>query len=161
MSNVLYFPNIRSEGGRPTATGTQVTDAAASTKICLDTFVRNDNSNPIFISSSTKTVLETRFHDCSSTTINAVGGAFVEIATAAALANTIKLMKVACTFGEPISIRKAANAGAAATASDIALLNQGQSDDFEVSLVAGDRLWVRSRTSSNITSGYLTINLLG
>ena len=106
-------------------------------------------------------VLETRFHDCSVTNIQAVGGSFVEIETAAALANTISKMKVSCTFGEPISIRKAANAGAAAAAADIALLNQGQSADFEVSLLAGDKLWVRSRTATLVNSGYLTVNLIG
>lgn len=106
-------------------------------------------------------VLETRFHSCASTNIQGSGGSFVEIETAAALANTISKMKVSCTFGEPISIRIGANAAAAAAANDIALLNAGQTADFEVSLASGDKLWVRSRTTTAVNTGYLTVNLIG
>lgn len=161
MSNVLYFPNLRAAGDRPTATGTVVTDASTVDKTCLDVFARNDAVNPLYVSTSAGTVVETRFHDCSSTQINGSAGAFVEIETAAALTHTITQMMVNCTFGEPIRIRKAATALAAASASDIALLNQGQSATFDVSLSSGDKLWVKSASTTAVTTGYLTLNLKG
>lgn len=142
------------------ATGTLV-----GTKQCLDVSPQNTALTPIYVSgigSSAGAVKETRFHDCSSTNIAAAGGTWVQIGGATALANTITKMKVSCTFGEPIGIRKAATAGAAAALSDDnALLNQGQSTDFEVSFASGDKLWALSKSSNAITSGYLTLNLIG
>lgn len=142
------------------ATGTLV-----GTSECLDVRPQNTAGTPIYVSgvgAASGRVLETRFHDTSSTTINASGGTWVQIGGATALANTITKMKVSCTFGEPIGIRKAATAGAAAAlADDNALLNQGQSADFEVSFASGDKLWALSKSSNSISSGYLTLNLVG
>jgi hypothetical protein len=154
-------------------TGTNVTDSAAVIHRAMDVFARNSIADPLYVSGvSGLTVKEVRYHDTSSVNIQANSGAFVEIGTgatsglAAAVANTILNMKVACTFGEPIVIRKAASAAAAlaqevATTAPLAILNQGQSQEFPVSLVAGDRLWVQSKSATAITAGYLTLNLEG
>lgn len=105
--------------------------------------------------------LETRLHDCSVVNINDNAGAFIQIETAAALANAISKMKVSCTFGEPIQIRKGANAAAALAGTDLALLNQGQTADFDVNLSVGDKLWVRSASANPVSTGYLALNLVG
>lgn len=140
-----------------------VTGTAVSTKQCMDVAPQNTAGTPLYISSvgAATYVRETRFHDCSSVNIAASGGTWVQIGGSTALANTITKMKVSCTFGEPIGIRKAASAVAAAALSDDhALLNQGQSADFEVSFASGDKLWVLSKVNL-VSSGYLTLNLVG
>lgn len=154
----LYLANLKRM-----ASGTSLVVGVA-TKRCLDVFVRNDASNPIYVAGvSGLEVLEYRFHDCSSTQINQVGGAYVEIETAAAIANTIQKMIICPTFGEPLIIRKAADAAAAAAqaTAPVAVLNRGQTLTIECSLVATDRLWVRSLSATDITSGELVVNLLG
>lgn len=147
MKAQIYFANLKRA----------ITGTTVGSKQALDVNVVQS----VIPGGTGLSVLETRFHECSVTNIQAKSGSFVEIESAAALANTISKMKVSCTFGEPISIRKGANAAAAAAATDLALLNQGQTADFEVSLSSGDKLWVRSRTSTAINTGYLTLNLIG
>lgn len=147
MKAQIYFANLKRA----------ITGTTVGSKQALDVNVVQS----VVPGGSGQTVLETRYHDCAVDTINNNGGAFIEIETAAALANTIALMKISCTFGQPIVIRKAANAGAAAAAADLAMVNKGQSLDVPVNLVAGDRLWVRSMSTTAVSSGLLTLNLIG
>ena len=109
-------------------------------------------------------VQETRYHDNASTNIQSNVGNFVEIGTspvASALGVNITKIMASCTFGEPIVIRKGANAAAAAGNPDLCLLNRGEKSEFPVSLVAGDRLWVRSKSGNAAVTGLLTLNLIG
>lgn len=147
MKAQIYFANLKRA----------ITGTTVGAKQALDVNVVQS----VVPAGSGQTVLETRFHDCASTGIQAVGGNFVEIETAAALANTIAQMKVSATFAAPIQIRKAASAVAAAAAPDIALLNKGQTMEVPVNLVAGDRLWVRSASTATASTGHLTLNLIG
>jgi len=108
------------------------------------------------------TVTESRFHDTAVDNINDNAGAYVEVETAAALiANTTKI-QITNTLGEPLSFKKAANAGAAAASTDGFNTNRGEGPltlDYIMSI--GDRLWVRSLTSTPVTSGEIVINFMG
>lgn len=166
MSSGIFFQNLKALGQRYMATGTQVTDSAAVNRACLDVFARNTATDPLYVSVvSGLRVRETRFHDCASVNINDNAGAFVEVGTggyAAAIgANAILRVHVAAAFGEPITFRVAANAGAAAAAADAFILNRGGTAEFDVLISPGDRLWVRSLTAVSITDGILTLNLAG
>lgn len=168
MSNVLYYPNLRASGLRPTSTGTEVTDSGAEVHACLDVFARNSVADPLFVTAVAATlsvVRETRFHDTSSVAINDSAGAFVEIGTggyAAVIGATpITSIQINCSFGEPVTIRKAASAVAAAAAVDLCILNRGEQETFGVSILTGERIWVRSLTSVAVSSGILTVNLAG
>lgn len=56
MGNPIYFPNLKHlTTSKSLATGTTVTDAAALDHQCLDTFVRNDASNPLQITGTVVT----------------------------------------------------------------------------------------------------------
>lgn len=154
MANTIWFPNIRE-----VSTGTTV-----ATSRCLDVSPKNTAGTPLYVSdvgSAGTSVLETRFHDAASTNINDSAGAFVEIETAAALASNITVLKVNSTIGEPLAFGAGADAGAAAS-NIICVLNRGEGpSDFPVSLSTGDRIWVRSLTTTSVTSGELTVNLVG
>jgi hypothetical protein len=147
MKASIYFANLKKA-----LTGTKI-----GAKYALDVNVLQS----VVPGGSGQTVLETRFHDTAVTQINNNAGAFVEIQTAAALANTIAILRANCTFGEPIQIRKGANAGAAAANPDLCILNRGEAAQFPVSLIAGDRIWVRALMANPVNGGELTINLMG
>jgi hypothetical protein len=151
MGDVLKFPNL-GQGNPQSATGTQV-----GVSTCLDVAPKNTAGTPLFVSSTPLSVKEKRYHDTASTAINASGGAWIEVETAAAIANTIAALKGAWNGDEPVEIGKGANAGAVTS-----LVNVGAGEDFEygVSLVATDKIWVRS-LSANVPTGRLTLNLMG
>jgi hypothetical protein len=170
MGDVIHFPNLKAANLRSVATGTQITDASAANHACLDVFARNDAINPLYVSGvSGIRVRETRFHDAAGVNINDVSGAFVEIGTdpataaaaPAAIANTTSKLIISSTIGEPLCIRLGANAGAAALASDLCIINRGQSVEIDVALIATNQLWIRSLTSVAVTDGILTMNLCG
>jgi hypothetical protein len=153
MSNVLYFPNLKRSGSLgPVATGTQV-----GTKTALDVCPANTPVTPLYVSGSPLVVRESRFHDTASTAINASGGAWVQIATAADVANTIAQIKGAWNGDEPIAIGVGANAGAVTVLANIAA---GEDFDYGAVLAAGDKIWVKSLTTT-APSGRLTVNLMG
>lgn len=107
-------------------------------------------------------VIQAEFHDMSSVTINGNAGAWVALGSGGALPAAGRRIRLAYTSGQPFSIRKAANAGDAASASDLFVVNQGEdSFDVPVKLEAGDLLWVRSLSSTPIESGYITANIMG
>jgi len=149
MKAQIYFSNLKRA----------ITGTTVGAKHALDVNVLATVSP-----GSAEVVQETRYHDNSSVNIQNNAGTFVEIGTspaAAALGVAITKIKVNCTFGEPIVIRKGANAAAALAGSDLCLLNKGESNEFPVSLIAGDRLWVRSKSGNAVVSGLLTLNLIG
>lgn len=164
MASPIFFPNLRKDGDRAVATGTTV-NVGGEDHACIDAFIQNTVADPIPVAITTSTfILETRFHDCSVTNIQDVGGVFVEIGTspvAAATATAMSSMMLSCTFGEPVNIRLGANAAAAAAASDLVLVNQGQSMEVPVTIPLGSRIWVRSKSATAVNTGYLTLNLIG
>ena len=137
----LYLPILKRM-----ASGTAIV-VDAVTKRCLDVFVRNDSTHPLYVSGvSGLTVLETRFHDISSTNINGVAGAFVEIGTPAPadVANTILKMRVTCTFGTPVAIRKGVDATAAAAGAGLHYLRPFRHPDRRDHLLDARRcVWRR------------------
>ncbi len=103
-----------------------------------------------------------RFHDSAAVQINANSGAFVEVETAAAIASTVSKIHVTTTLGEPLAFRVAANAGAAAASTNGFNVNRGEGPlVLDFSMVAGDRLWVRSLTATAVTSGEVVLNFVG
>lgn len=106
-------------------------------------------------------VVGTRFHSMASANINANAGVFVELETAGTLSAS-KRIRISYTSGQPLQFRKGADATAAAAADDLFVVNQGEdSFDIPVQFSAGERIWVRSLSSTSVTSGYITANFLG
>jgi len=106
------------------------------------------------------TYKEHRFHDASSTTINASGGAYIQLETAADIANTITGMLVSNNTGASLVIGVGANSGAVTV---ISAISQGQSADLMlgVSLSSGNKVWVRALQNSAISSGELLVSFWG
>lgn len=114
-------------------------------------------------SSSTSNVVGTKYHDMSATSINASGGAFVEVRAAGVLAAAVKKINMAYTAGEPLAFRAAADpTSAAALSSDLFVINQGEDEQsLNVQIAAGLKLFVRSLSANAVSTGYITMNLLG
>jgi hypothetical protein len=68
-------------------------------------------------------------------------------------------MRVANNTGSAFAIAVGANAAAAAAATPIAVVHAGQTSEgqFTVSLANGDKVWVRSFESTDVTSGQLLV----
>lgn len=109
-----------------------------------------------------KDVVHTEVHDCSLVNIQGSAGVFVAIGSGAAMPQEIRSLRLSASFGTPFTIRVAADATAAASASNKIVVNRGE-DTFEVTikLNSGDKLWVRSLTTTAATSGFLTLNFMG
>lgn len=143
-----WFFNVRK-----TWTGTEVGD-----KVGADVNVINSASSPIVVLEELD-VLETRFHQGSVTNINGSAGAFVALGGGAALSNDIKQIHITTTMGEPLEIGVGASAGAAQRKF---IVNRGEGPlVLKINLDSGDELWVRSLTTSGVTSGEIVLNLLG
>jgi hypothetical protein len=105
----------------------------------------------------------TRFHDCAVTNIEADSGAFVQVGTRAvdnAVLPVVKELNVNATFGQPIEFRIGADATAADANPTLFLINKGAAVTLKVLLPAGERLWVRSLSSTAVASGILTLDLM-
>lgn len=109
-----------------------------------------------------KDVVHTEVHDCSSVNIQGSAGAFVALGTGAAMPQEIRSLRLSASFGNPFTIRVAADASGAASAANRIVVNRGE-DTFEITikLASGEKLWVRSLTSTAVTSGFLTVNFVG
>lgn len=105
--------------------------------------------------------LETRYHDAAAVNINDNTGAFVAVGSGAAISNTIYEININCTLGEPLDFRLGADATAAAANPSKWIMNRGAAVTLKIKLVAGDKLWVRSLTTSGVTGGEITLNLMG
>lgn len=143
-----------------------ITATTIGSKYSLDVNVANTAAVPV--SPSELAMREFRHQDTSVTAINARSGAFVQIGdtnfAAADIANTITKLKVANNTGYPLIISKGADATAAASSANyLGVVNEGQTSEavFGVSLVATDKIWVRSMGSSSVSSGILVVTLFG
>lgn len=107
-------------------------------------------------------VKEIRYQDCAVDNINDSAGLFVEVggASAAAFGSSMVRIQLTCTFGEPLEFRKGTSAANAATNPVEFIVNRGCNNEIPVTITAADRLWVRSLTTSSVTSGELTMNFI-
>ena len=92
-------------------------------------------------------------------TINNNAGAWVEFGGAVALASNILELAISFNVGEPLEIGVGPNAGAVTR---VAVSNQGEGPTkLGCTLLSGQFVWIRSLSTTAVTSGYLTMNLLG
>lgn len=155
MANPIYFQNLKTLNERPNATGTTI-----GVKTCLDVNVLNSVAVPV--STAQYSFQEYRYHDASATNINASSGAFIQVATAADIANTITELRINWHGGEPIVISSGADATAAALAANyLAVVHAGESFQVGCSLASGAKIWVRALKNAAIITDELIINLLG
>lgn len=102
-------------------------------------------------------IFETRFHNAASAGINASVGAWVEVETAAALAQAITGFHITTTIGEPLEFGTGASAGAVTRKW---IVNRGEGPlVLGSSLASGTRLWVRSLTTTAVSAGEIVLNL--
>ena len=172
MSNVLFFPNLKKQNERAVQTATIAQDDSSVDHVCADVFPRNSTTDPLninIVSSATLPVTgaaytykEKRFMNCATTNINGSGGAWIQIGDtdfpAANIANTISEIRINANLGNALQFGKGANAGAV---TEIGASGAGQSLALGVSLVAGDKVWVRAVQSAAVSSGELLVLFLG
>lgn len=141
-----------------------VTGTLTGGKYGLDVNVVN-STLPIAFSEGS--LLEYRFQDFSDTAVNELTGNFVQVGDtdhpAADIANTITRAKFSNNSGGALVFAIGANAGAAAAASPIAVVAQGQTSEasFGVALVSGNKIWVRALQDTAIDSGQVLVTLFG
>lgn len=139
-----YPPASGGSGGG--LTPTQVTNAVIA---ALDAVFPTDVKGPAL------------FHSAASVNVQAVSGAYVAIGTGAIPAGT-KAVQISSSLGQPISIKLAANAGAApASTRGIDLLSAGGPIMLQVLPTVGEQLFVRSLTATAISTQYLVVNFVG
>lgn len=156
MGDVLYFQNLKDAGGKATATGTLV-----GTSRCLDVSVKSSVAAPVFVSVVPTAVKESRVHDAATTNINGSAGAWVAFGGGTALANTITSLQISGNIDQPFQIGTGANAGAVTSR---VYVNAGGEPNLGVDstiFIAGQFLWIRSLTTTGVTGGIITMNLLG
>lgn len=109
---------------------------------------------------------ERRFHLPASKTINKRTGAWVQLDvnsdvaanTPANVANTCTALEMNLNEGSALEIGVGANAGAVTA---IAAGGAGQTKITGVTLVSGDKIWVRALQDVDITTGEILVVLLG
>jgi hypothetical protein len=109
------------------------------------------------------TTVATRYHDTATTTIPAFASNPVEIrvdsSSTGAVVPFTKALQITCTFGSPIGIYVGS---AAASATIRCVLNLGGFiPEIPVIIAAGQRIYVKTMNADTVTSGVLTVNLLG
>lgn len=135
-----------------------VTGTLTGGKYCLDVNV----VNTITSAAGALAYQERRFHDPSTTNIPASSSNPVQLdavfgTTAGAnVSGTRSQMMVNWNGGEAIEILLGATAG---TAVAIAAFGAGQTRSVGVTLVNGDKIWVRALKNAAITSGELLVVL--
>jgi hypothetical protein len=124
-------------------------------------YMRTDHLGKTVKIQPSQNVVGTDHHDASSTNINGSAGAFVAFGGGAALAKADQI-HISSNLGEPMDFRIAASAvAAAALAGPSFILNAGQDARLELAIAASDKLWVRSLTTTGVTSSHLAANYLG
>lgn len=131
-----------------------ITGTTNGSKHCLDVHV----ANTISTSAGSYAYKEHRLHDAASNNINASAGTWEQIDTAADVANTISELRVRNHCGSAIQVGKGANSGAVTV---IGVVHEGGEEDFGVSLVAGDKVWILALENAAITTGKVLAILLG
>ena len=110
-------------------------------------------------SGSAVDVLKAEFHNMTSVNINGSAGAFVAVGSGAAIGFSIQKIQLSYTSGEPLEFGIGASAGAAVRKF---IVNQGDGPvALDLVLATTDKLWVKSLSATSVTSGYLTLNLMG
>lgn len=150
----LWLPNIKKF-----TTGRTVGSAQ-----CIQVSV--ENTVPIPITPANYTYKERRFHLPATTNINGRAGAWIQLdansdnagSTPADIANTISEMRISLNGSDALEIGKGANSGAVTV---IAAIAAGQTTAIGVTLVAGDKVWVRCIKSTASTGGELLVSFLG
>lgn len=164
MSNVIYFPNLKTADVSPIGTGTQVTAADASVHACLDVFARNDVTNPLFTSpvASTATILLQDIHDASATSVNGSAGAYKAFGAAITVPAGTTKVQLSSTMGEPVEISFASAIGTAgASTKKVFLVPGGAPGYLEFVPGASNKIFIKSLSTTVITDGYICINLTG
>lgn len=131
-----------------------VTGTLNGSKYCLDVHVANSVST----AATSYSYKEHRLHDAASNNINASAGTWEQVDTAADVANTINEVRIRNHTGAAIQIGKGANSGAVTV---IGVAHEGGEEDFGVSLVATDKIWILALENAAITSGKVLVTLLG
>ncbi len=141
-----------------------VTGTLNGGKYCLDVHV----ANTISTAAASFSYKERRVHLAATTNIPGNGSAMVELDVlsgttgGAAIANTITELGLCWNGGGVIEIGVGADAAAAAAATKLGTLNEGQTRSFGVALVAGNKVWVRRvETNVAINTGILVAVFLG
>lgn len=109
------------------------------------------------------TVLQAELHSMAATTINGSGGAFVALGSGVGMAGAITRIQLSYTASEPLAFRVATSAANAAAASnDDWVLNQGDGPVLIYkAIISGGKIWVRSKSTNSISTGYVSANLMG
>lgn len=142
-----------------TWTGRDLTVAAGTPIHAADVFVANTALTPIPIQAVSLNVLETRLQSMAAVAINGSSGAWVELGGALVLANVISRIQITLTAGQPLEIGIGANSAAVTRRF---IINQGEGPlTLDCAFAAGAQLWVRSLSSTGVTTGYITLNLMG
>jgi hypothetical protein len=137
--------------GLPISRGAKLMAGSTSVTIATD-----QTALPVIVSGDIK---ETRFHDAALVNINGSAGAWVALGSGAAITVTVKQIQFSSTIGDPLEIGVGSAAG---NAVQKFIINQGGGPVVIADTQAsGDKLWIRSLSSSATTSGYLTLNLVG
>lgn len=112
---------------------------------------------------SNPTVQQTQMHSIASANINASSGAFVAFGDGTSTPANISQLQLSYTASEPLAFRIAATALLAASASkDDWVLNQGDGPvNIYKAIPSGSFIWVRSKSSNSVTSGYISANMMG
>jgi hypothetical protein len=109
---------------------------------------------------------ERRFHLPATTAINGSGGAWVQLdvnsdtagSTPANIANACSVMEINWNGGDALELGVGAIAGAV---TPIGAVGAGQTLQFGVSLVVGNKVWVRTVKAAGSVAGELMVVFLG
>lgn len=150
----LWLPNLKKF----------ITGTLNGSKYALDVHV----ANTISTAATSLAYKERRLHLGASTTIPKRSSNMVQLdansnaaaTTPADVANTVTELGINWNGGDPIEIGVGANAAAAAAAI-IGSVGAGQTRSFGVSLVSGNKIWVRALKDTDLTDGELLVTLLG
>lgn len=106
------------------------------------------------------TIVGSGLLDASSTGVQASSGAFVQVG--GTIPTGTKKIKIHSTIGIVLDFRLGANAGAAASASNLFYMGRGESYfDVPNGFTAGDKLWVRSVNSETAAAEFLAVTYMG
>lgn len=163
MSNVLYFPNLKTLGVSPVSTGASVTAADASVHACLDVFPRNTAADALNVTfASTANLLARDIHDATAAPINGSAGAYIAFGTGITIPAGVREVQVSSNLGEPVEISFAANVGAAtASTKKIFMVPGGAPGTLKFVPSTENKMFIRSLSTTAIASSYITANFMG
>lgn len=151
-SNQTAIPTNLQDGS-----GSAVNKGQSNMAGSLPVTLASDQPNlPVLISHlSVVDQLDTALHDASVSNIQDNAGAFLQVV--AALAATVKRIRVADTTGAFIGVYT----GAAASEALAFIINPGMDGEIEHAIPSGTRISLRAMDVADITTGNLTMQFLG